>query len=142
VGKHKYIESPEKTWELPYKKDGTGNYIIIGKKREGSAITLENKKKFPDGYIYFIRLQDQNIYKLGVSQNPRRRLRDIDSYLPFDFQILSLHFFKNVYDIEERIAKTIKAKKIKREWYSLSINEAADIMVELYNLNYLEDGSA
>ena len=135
------ILSPEKEFELPYDKKIEGNYLIVPKKKGYSGITISNKKRFPDGFIYLIKLHNQDVYKLGVSNNPKRRICDIDSYLPFDLEILSIHYFKNVYDIEGLISDKIKDFSLRREWYSMPIEEAKKIMIELHNLNIINDAS-
>jgi predicted GIY-YIG superfamily endonuclease len=141
MGKRKYIETPEKMWELDLPKNKDGNYIIIPKKKNYSGVSSVNKSKFPNGYIYFIRCSNTDFYKIGVSKNPKRRICDIDSYLPFDLEILSLHFFKDVYDIEKEISNKIKLYNIRREWYLLDMEKAKEIMIELYNLNLLNNAS-
>ena len=141
MGIKKYIESPEVMWELNFPKNKHGNYIIIPKKRNYSGITINNKINYPDGFLYFIKGENTNFYKIGVSSNPKRRICDIDSYLPFNLEILSIHYFKNVYDIEEKISKDLESKKIRREWYNLTIEEAKDIMIDLHNLNVKQDAS-
>lgn len=141
MGKPKYIETPDKLWELNIPKNKLGNYIIIPNKRSYSGITETNKKRFPNGYIYFIRCENTNFYKLGVSRNPKRRICDIDSYLPFNLEILSIHYFENVYDVEEQFSKKIQYNNIRREWYNLEIEEAKNIMIELHNLNTIKDAS-
>jgi len=135
------INKPSKLWELDLPKNDNGNYIIIPNKRNYSGITETNRKKFPNGYIYFIRCENTNFYKLGVSRNPKRRICDIDSYLPFNLEILSIHYFDNVYDIEQEFSNKIKYKNIRREWYNLEIEEAKKIMIELHNLNIEKDAS-
>lgn len=137
----KYIETPEKMWELPYKKDKNESYIIIPPKRGYSGINSVNKLKNPNGYIYFIKAENQDLYKLGVSNNAQRRIKDIDSYLPFDLVILSIHYLTNVYDVEEMISKKLNKYNIRREWYMMSVDVASDIMVELYNINIEQDAS-
>jgi hypothetical protein len=141
MGKNKAIETPEKIWELNLPKNKKGNYIIVPKKRNYSGITITNRRKKPNGYIYFIKGENTNFYKLGVSENPKRRICDIDSYLPFNLEILSLHYFKNIYDIEDFISLKIDKYKIRREWYNLTIEQAKDLMIELHNLNIKKDAS-
>ena len=141
MGIKKYIESPEVMWELDLPKNQYGNYIVVPKKREYSGITKNNKEKNPNGYIYFIRCVKTDFYKLGVSKNPKRRICDIDSYLPFDLEILSLHFFKDVYEVEEKTSNLLKDHKIRREWYNLDIEKAKDIIITLHNLNIEKDAS-
>ena len=127
------ILNPEKEFELPYKKNKDGNYIILGNKKTNSNISKTNAKRFPNGYIYLIKIVNQDVYKLGVSRNPKRRLSDIDSYLPYDFEILAINYFKNVYDVEKEISESINEFNLKREWYNLSKSKAAEIMIYLHN---------
>lgn len=138
-GGGKYIETPEKLWELPLPKNNYGNYIVVPPKRGYSGITVVNKRNNPNGYIYFIKLSGHDLYKIGVSNKPERRLKDIDSYLPFDMEILSIHRLNNVYEIEEHFSKTFAGAKVRREWYSLDKETAKEIMIELYNINLKQD---
>jgi hypothetical protein len=115
MGIKKYIESPEVMWELDLPKNQYGNYIVVPKKREYSKITKNNKEKNPNGYIYFIRYIKTDFYKLKINKNPKRRIYDIDSYLPFDLEILSLHFFKDIYEIKEKISNLLKNHKIRKK---------------------------
>lgn len=139
MNKDTEILSPEKEFELPYNKNKEGNYVIIPNKKGYSGITIANKKRYPDGFIYLIKIHNQDIYKLGVSNNPKRRICDIDSYLPFDLEILSIHYFENVYDIESLISDKMKGFSLRREWYKMPIEKAKEIMIELHNLSVIKD---
>src|SRR5690606_36197886 len=142
MGRNKLIDKPEMEFELPLKKTKDGNYIVIPKKKGYSGITIVNKKNSPNGDLYLIRAHGTSFYKFGVSNSPDRRLKDIDSYLPFDIDILSLRYFINVYDIEEHLSKVYEHKNIRREWYELTIDEAKDIMIYLHNYKVKNDGSS
>lgn len=136
----KDILKPEIEFNLPYEKEDNGNYRIIPKLKGYSGITVTNRKKYPDGYLYFIKINNQDVYKIGVSTNVKKRIQDISSNIPFDLEILSIHLFKNVYDIEEEFTTKYKHRNIRKEWYSFTIEEAKDIMIELHNLNVIKDG--
>lgn len=129
------ILSPEKEFKLPYDKNSLGMYQIIPRKRNSSSITQANKKRFPDGYIYLIKIDGQPLYKIGVSRNVKRRIQDISSYLPYDLQILSIHYFKDVYDLEESLSKEYKQFIERKEWYRFTVEQAKEIMIKLHNLN-------
>lgn len=126
-------------WELPLKKDTNGSFIIIPPKRNYSGITKTNQVHNPDGYIYFIKASGFEFYKIGVSSSPQRRICDIDSYMPFDLEILSLHSLKNVYAIEKEFQEKLRPYKIRREWYKLTVAQAKEIMIDLHNLNVNQD---
>jgi hypothetical protein len=127
--------------ELPFAKNENGNYQVIPRKRDYSGIDKTNKQKFPNGYIYFINIKGTNFYKLGVSQNIKRRLYDISASMPFDLDILSIHYFKDVYDIESEYKIKLSAFIQKGEWMKINnISTVKNIMIELHNLEVKNNG--
>ena len=90
-----------------------------------------NSKKNPDGYLYVLKLKDFDLYKIGVSQNPKRRIRDIKSYFPFDSNLLYLKEFIDVYDFEEAIHFVYNENLLRKEWFYLDKEEAKDLISSL-----------
>lgn len=141
MGRHKYIESPEILrpdvfFELPFKKNKDGNYKVLpntnhlGGKNELRKL---NAKKTKIAYLYLIRLQDTNKYKIGVTTNPKRRLADISSILPFQINVLAINQINNPYDFEQEIINKYKPYLIKNEWFEFNIEQAKEIMITLHN---------
>lgn len=129
-----YIDSPEKTWDLPFKKSIDGEYIIFPKHIGGkNCLRTLAESKTDIGYVYFINIVGTNKYKIGVSTNPQRRLRDISSYIPFELQLLSIHLLKNPYKHEQEFIDLYKDKLIKNEWFEFDLDTAKFIMVQLHN---------
>lgn len=93
--------------------------------------TLVNKSKRPDGYIYILKYGDNDIYKFGVSANPDRRIKDIDSSSPIPIKELGRFFFKNVYEMEEMIHDNLKDSLIRKEWFKLKEYEVFQIIEEI-----------
>lgn len=81
---------------------------------------LVNKKRFPKSNIYIIKLQNFNLYKIGVSNNFNRRYKDINNALPFKCEIILNECVNNAYDLEELIHFSLKEKHVKNEWFDLS----------------------
>jgi hypothetical protein len=129
------------TSELPFNKNENGNYQIIPKSRSYSGIDKANKLKYPNGFIYFINIKGTDFYKLGVSQNVKRRLYDISSSMPFDLEILSIHFFNDVYDIESKYKIKLSEFIQKGEWLRIkNISIVKNTMIELHNLEVITNG--
>lgn len=135
----KELMSPEMEFELPYEKNSLGTYTIIPKRKFNSSITATNKKRFPNGYVYLLKIENDSLYKIGVSQNVKRRIQDISSNLPYDLHILSIHYFEDVYDVEEYLAKKYKRSNERKEWYRFTIEQTKEIMIYLHNLNVLRN---
>jgi hypothetical protein len=131
----------DKEITLPFKKNRRGEFVIFRERIHGnSGLRKTQQKKYPDGYIYLIKLKEQNIYKIGVSQNVRRRLLDINNILPFEFDIVSLHNFKDVYNLEEYILKKFKGYKLKGEWFKLPPQKAKVLITYLHLKDVKENG--
>lgn len=78
-----------------------------------------NKLNKPDGYIYILKQKGFDIYKIGVSANPKRRIYDIDSANPFGVEIMCLEWFKNVYELEEVIHDSFSKNELRKEWFKI-----------------------
>jgi hypothetical protein len=141
MGKHKYIETPEiliphLEFELPYKKNKLGFYELLPNTNHiggKNALRKLQSKKTEIGYLYLIRIKDTDKYKIGVSVNPKRRLSDISSMIPFELEILAINLINNPFDFEQGLLNEFKHKLIKNEWFELTKEEAKYIMIVLHN---------
>ena len=88
-----------------------------------------NSKLRPDGFLYFIKLNGHDVYKIGVTSNIKRRLYDIDSNSPFGVTLVSYYYFKNVYETEEMIHDNLKSNNLRKEWFNLD-NEYLKILTD------------
>lgn len=137
--RYKDILNKDKEWDLPLNKNKDGDYIVIPKKRGYSGISKVHANKVLEGYVYFIRCNGTNYYKLGVSTNPYNRIQAIDSNCPQELEILSLHKLKNPYKVEQQFAELYLKYNHKKEWYIFNIDIAKEIMIKLHNLNVMQD---
>lgn len=130
----KTIDSPEMEFELPFRKNKDGNYIVTPKHIGGkNSLRKLAASKVKDAYIYFINIKGTDKYKIGISTNPKRRLRDISSYIPFELNVLSIHFIKNAFEYEQYFLNKYASNLIKNEWFKFDIATAKEIMITLHN---------
>jgi hypothetical protein len=92
-----------------------------------------NRKKYvnKEVYVYLINLQGTDFYKIGVSQSPKRRIKDLASATPFIVDILYLNSHENAFDLEDEIHLNIKKNYIRHEWFRLSPLQVSDIIFKL-----------
>lgn len=86
-----------------------------------------NKKKHPISNIYIAKLWELNIYKIGVSQNVNRRLRDLNAASPFEVVLVQSTSVSNAYDLELKIHETYKSDSLKGEWFHFTNNDVTSI---------------
>jgi len=91
-----------------------------------------NSKLRPDGYIYILKMIGFDIYKIGVSSNPERRIKDIDNLNPFGIEVISINFFKNAYEMEECIHDSFCKNIFRKEWFKI---HPEDIVILSKQLN-------
>jgi hypothetical protein len=90
-----------------------------------------NNKLRPDGYIYIIKLKGFDIYKIGVSNNPKRRIKDLDSANPFGVDVICLEKFKNVYNFEECIHDSFEPNLLRKEWYKILPEDMKTLIADI-----------
>jgi hypothetical protein len=61
--------------------------------------------------------------------------------MPFDLDILSIHYFNDVYDIESNYKTKLSKFIQKGEWLRINdISIVKDTMIELHNLESIRNG--
>ena len=78
-----------------------------------------NAKRFPDSKLYILKIKDMPIYKIGVSQSVKRRMRDIQSALPFDSKLIALFDINDAYQCEKEIHDLLKEYELRHEWFEI-----------------------
>lgn len=128
------IKEPNMEFEIPFNKNNNGNYIIFQKHIGGRNCLRDLANKNTEiGYVYLLRIVGTDIYKIGVSTNPKRRVSDIASYLPYDLELLAMNQINKPYQLEQGLIDLYQSKRIKNEWFCLSIENAKEIMITLHN---------
>ena len=90
-----------------------------------------NSIRFPKGCIYILKKDNEDLYKIGVSQNVKRRIRDISAILPFEIETVFISdLIEGVYDIEFIIHNRFKINKVRKEWFNL-YKEDIDILINI-----------
>lgn len=90
---------------------------MIGKHTKDS----EAKK----GYVYL--LQSGPFYKIGVSTNVKRRVRELSTLPPFNINVICTIPSENRYELEGNLHTRFSDKHINGEWFELEPSDVAYI---------------
>ncbi|MBN2521434.1 MAG: GIY-YIG nuclease family protein [Bacteroidales bacterium] len=90
-------------------------------------------------YLYIIRIINTNYYKIGIANNPERRLNDLQIAIPFELTIIYKKQFSDFYLIETYIHNTFINKHIRGEWFELAAYDINSIQNFLDNLEHTEN---
>ena len=90
--------------------------------------------------IYLIHCEHLNSYKIGVSVNPEKRIKQLQTGTPYELNIVQIYESKYPFKVEKTLHKNFFSKKItedfqfnfellKGEWFNLSPSEASNFTV-------------
>jgi hypothetical protein len=106
----------------------TVNDKFLKNKSEQSKHTMWESN--PDT-IYVININGTNIYKIGISKNHKRRIKDIRQSMPFNIDVLLIKKSLFAYELEQSIHEEYKDYHIKNEWFK--INDIKKLLNKLAN---------
>lgn len=97
---------------------------------------INNDERYSNCSLYILNLVGTDYYKIGVSQNVKRRVRDLQSATPFDLNILIDFEVVNAYHLETQIHEKLKYFYVKSEWFIVPEDIINDIIqnIKLYGL--------
>ena len=79
------------------------------------------KKELPkDGYVYIIKID--NYYKIGISINPKNRLKSFTKLMK-EPEIISLTFCNNYKQVEKELHEMFSDRNTNGEWFTLTDEE-------------------
>lgn len=104
------------------------NDLFVGDSREIDPKYLgtknKNKGKFSEhlasGYLYVLNARGTDLYKIGISGNINRRLRDISASSPLPILMCFSILIKNPHQQEAFLHKYYSDFYFKNDWFSLS----------------------
>jgi hypothetical protein len=103
------------------------------KRRERKTIKglekVENKFKKGSGYVYVIKCDGWNYYKIGISKStPRNRLSNLQSGCPFNLDYITIVHCAHYSLVESEVHKMLRSKNIRGEWFELNPSELIDVI--------------
>lgn len=73
--------------------------------------------------IYLIKSISDGCYKIGVSKNPDKRLKQLQTGNPSELHLLNVYESKIAFKIEKVLHNTFNINKEHGEWFNLSIKD-------------------
>lgn len=78
--------------------------------------------------IYLIKSLNEGVYKIGVSKNPSKRLKEVQTGNPSPVEIVQLYETNNAYKIEKALHNRYSHFNTHGEWFELSIKEEVSFL--------------
>lgn len=108
---------------------GTGRPIIHGQYSKAARKANEQQQSSEDvkepkdgsGYVYVIRVRSR--YKIGMSKDPDRRIKDLRTSCPDPLHMVHKLFSIDMKALEARLHKIFENNRLHGEWFELDAND-------------------
>lgn len=81
----------------------------------------------PGKHIYIIQLGDTDIYKIGFSKDPDKRIKQLQSKCPIPLKIIYTNFGHDYEFVEKYLHYQYREQRVKGEWFQLSTEDIVKI---------------
>lgn len=89
-----------------------------------SMLTERNKNKLG---LYIIHTNDSNLYKIGITKNITKRIKQFETGNPFEFTLYDFFETENCRELESLIHKRLEKNKYRKEWFKLNLEELTEV---------------
>lgn len=97
--------------------------------------TITPTKVPTTGYIYIIDIKGFNYYKVGISQQPKVRIIDLRTLVPFEMSLVREIYVENYKQIEKDIHTELSEYHVKGEWFDCNIDRINNIFDKYEEVN-------
>ena len=72
-------------------------------------------------YIYLIKSKQSQLYKIGISDNPQKRIKNLQTGNPEDLIIIHTYKTKNYNKVEKALHNRYSYLKLNGEWFEFDV---------------------
>jgi predicted GIY-YIG superfamily endonuclease len=113
---------------LKIKEALKANKVKVSEERKGLK-RVQSKYKKGSGYVYLIKCEGVNYYKIGISKStPKNRLSNLQSGCPFKLDYVTIVHCDHYSLIEAQLHRKYRDKNIRGEWFELSPTDLIDVI--------------
>ena len=80
--------------------------------------------------VYFVKHKTMKPIKIGVTSNLTKRLQALRVSCPYGLDLIGRILSPEPKELESKLHKRLKSKRLNGEWFDISISEAKDIISE------------
>lgn len=92
-------------------------------------------------YVYLIRAEENGMYKIGVSKDPKKRVKQLQTGSNEDLKLIESFASNHPHKVETALHNRFFPNKKRGEWFSLGITEEINFISECVkieqNIKYL-----
>jgi hypothetical protein len=95
---------------------------------ELDGTVTEVSDQAPRSFVYFVRVAEQAVFKVGISNTPTKRLQGLQTGCPYELQLYATALIRDTKAAEEQVHRILASRQIRGEWFSISPSEVNTIL--------------
>ena len=96
--------------------------------QEKAGIVYKDKKQSQKAdQVYLIQMGEDDVYKIGISNAPGKRLRSLNTSSPFDLRLVHQFVADPAEEAEAQLHRRFATHQMSGEWFRLTSEQVADI---------------
>lgn len=99
--------------------------------RKKLPVQVKQKRKKGPAFVYLIKIENYNLYKIGVASNIKNRINSIQTSNPFNVQLVHKKLVNDPFNVERKLHFRYKNQNINREWFNLKLCDVYKIKMFL-----------
>ena len=113
---------------------GTNARMLVMREKGAYSTKRHNTLRVDEGYVYLIRATGQNLYKIGKSINPEKRVQSIIGGLPMKADVVHIAWFEDHSYAEQMFHDTFSKTRQNGEWFVLEDKDVE--FIKSFGQNY------
>ena len=113
-----------------FKKLGIERDLTAKIQAKAESLVAQLRRNSKPGFVYVITFDSgdgERFYKIGMSDDPVKRLENHQCASPFDMRIVVSYFTGNMSDEERELHSMFNSVRVRGEWFELSKNDLVNI---------------
>ena len=118
---------------------GTNARMLVLREKGAYSTKRHKTLRVNEGYVYLIRETGQNLYKIGKSINPKKRVRSIIGGHPNKAHVVHIAWFEDHSYAEQMFLDTFSKTRQNGEWFILEEEDVEFIKSFGQNIEFIEN---
>lgn len=85
-------------------------------------------------YIYLIQSLENSYYKIGISNNPKRRIKELQTGNPSQLKLVETYQSEHAEKIERTLQRRYSYLRKEGEWFDMGISNEVSFLIECQKL--------
>ncbi|HLR69441.1 MAG TPA: GIY-YIG nuclease family protein [Virgibacillus sp.] len=104
----------------------------------GAFNRRKTARDYTNGFLYIIKDNASNRYKIGITTNYKDRLRSLNTIVPFGITIIEIFPSSKYKEIEKDVHERFNNRRRNGEWFEFNENDLKECIDYVKSMTYVD----